>query len=237
MAKTRIIRLRIRTRERRYILDDVAVVERLLMTHGRPVEYVVGRPETLITTIYVDTPEGTWSQGLTQTKLRLRSYQNPEQWWFELKRREGSRVDKWRRPMSTATALEMLSGMKRWKPVAKAAGASPLKPLFGAQNRRTAFEWTGLRVTVDRALTFFHVDPRSPLMVTRPVGHLTGVVVEVKREGDMPEWLAEALEGREAKGYSKSRYALALRDGLERPHLVVDDPTWPRQFRAAQDIA
>ena len=222
MAKVDEVKLRIRTREERFILDDVAPVDALLRTHGQPIEYVVGRPETLITTIYVDTPEGTWSQGLTQTKLRVRSYQDPEQWWFELKRREGIRVDKWRRPVSVASVLGTLTGDDRWMQVRRVVGQSPLVPLFGAQCRRTAFEWTGLRVTVDRDLTFFAIDRESPLAVSRRIGHLAGVVVEVKREGEVPEWLDSALEGFRAKGYSKSRYALALRAGLDRPYLVAD---------------
>ncbi len=225
------IKLRIQTRERRFILEDVAAVEQVILDHGRPIEYAIGRPETLITTIYFDTPLGTWSQGLSQTKLRARSYDDPDQWWFELKRREGTRVDKWRRPMSVEKTLATLSGPDRWKPVAKVARTSPLVPVFGVQCRRTAFEWVGLRVTIDRELAFFNVAPERPLQVDQRLGRLGGIVVEVKREGDMPAWLDGALDGREARGYSKSRYAMALRDGGERPYLIVDDA------RAAADRA
>ena len=217
------IRLRIRTREQRYILEDVAAVESLLLEHGRPVQYVVGRPETLITTIYFDTPAGTWSQGHSQTKLRARSYQDPDQWWFELKRREGTRVDKWRRPMSVDKVFATLSGPDRWKQVNKLAAASPLVPVFGVQCRRTAFEWIGLRVTIDRDLEFFSVDPVSPLQLADRLGRLAGTVVEVKREGEMPAWLDVPLAGHEASDYSKSRYSLALRDGRDRPYLIVHD--------------
>jgi hypothetical protein len=218
------IRLRIRTREHRYILDDVAAIERLLREQGRPVEYVVGRPETVITTIYFDTPSGTWSQGHSPTKLRARSYQDPDQWWFELKRREGARVDKWRRPMSVGKILATLAGPDRWKPVNKIAGPSPLAPVFGVQCRRTAFEWVGLRVTIDRELRFFSVDEAKPLHLAQCRGSLAGTVVEVKREGEMPSWLDAVLTGSEAFGYSKSRYALALRDGNDRPYLIYDSP-------------
>lgn len=172
--------------------------------------------------MYVDTTDGTWSAGLSQTKVRVRSYQDPEQWWFELKRREGTRVDKWRRPMSVSAVLTSLSGEKRWKPISRVVGDAPLQPLFGVQCRRTAFEWIGLRVTVDRDLTFFDVDASQPLHIGDRTGHLAGFVVEVKREGDVPAWLADALHGRLAKGYSKSRYALALRAGEERPYLVPE---------------
>jgi hypothetical protein len=47
-------------------------------------------------------------------------------------------------------------------------------------------------------------------------------VVEVKCEGEIPGWLAPYLEGRQASGYSKSRYALALLAGAERPYLVAE---------------
>jgi hypothetical protein len=225
VAKTQQIRLRIRTQERRYVITDGAQeLAHLLATHGRPIEYVVGRPETLITTIYFDTSNGTWSQGLSQTKLRARSYQNPDEWWFELKRREGSRVDKWRRPMSVETVLSTLSGPHRWKPVRTTVGTAPLLPVFGVQCRRTAFEWSGLRVTIDRDLTYFEVDPGAPLTLGRRRGHLDGVVIEVKQERDRPEWLETALDGREAKDFSKSRYGIALRDGSQRPFLIANAP-------------
>ena len=225
--KTKTIKLRIKTRERRYIVDDVAPLEQLLREHGPPLEYVPGRPETEITTIYFDTREGTWSQGLSQTKLRIRSYQDPRQWWFELKRREGTRVDKWRRPMDVDAVLTTLTGARRWKPVARLVGDQPLQALFGVRCRRTAFEWPGLRVTLDRSVTFFAVAPAVPLQLTHQVGRVSGVVVEVKREGENPDWLQSALDGRDARNYSKSRYALALRDGLERPFLVAETASPP----------
>ncbi len=215
------IRLRIRTQEQRYILDDVVQVEQLLLLRGRPLEYVAGRPETRITTVYFDTPDGTWSRGLSTTKLRARSYQDPEQWWFELKRREGTQVDKWRKPMPVEQVLSTLLARTRWKRVSGVVGTSALVPLFGVRCRRTAFEWPGLRVTIDRDLQFFTVEPDAPLHLRQQLGQLSGVVIEVKREGAMPDWLATVLAGREAVGYSKSRYALALRDGLERQHLIV----------------
>jgi hypothetical protein len=214
------IRLRIQTSEQRYILQDVALVERLLLAHGRPIEYVPGQPESPITTIYFDTPEGTWSRHLTTTKLRARSYLDPTLWWFELKRREGTQVDKWRKPMTPGQVLSTLTAHRRWKRVASVAGESPLVPLFGVHVRRTAFEWDGLRVTIDRDLRFFAVDPESPLRLDRQVGHLDGVVIEVKCQGEMPDWLGGMLDGREAIDYSKSRYSFALREQRERPFLI-----------------
>jgi VTC domain len=96
------IRLRIRTRERRYIVDDDAALERSLRAQGSPIEYVPGRSESEITAVYFDTAEGTWSRGLSPTKIRARSYGDPAYWWLELKRRQNERVDKWRRPLPAA---------------------------------------------------------------------------------------------------------------------------------------
>jgi hypothetical protein len=124
--------------------------------------------------------------------------------------------------MSVGTVLSTLSGRDRWRLVGKAVGVSPLVPLFGVQCRRTAFEWPGLRVTVDCGLTYFDVDQRAPLELGRRRGYLDGVVIEVKQERGMPAWLAGALDGREATAFSKSRFGIALRDGGERPFLIVD---------------
>jgi hypothetical protein len=227
----RTVKLRIRTRERRYIVEDVARLEAVLRAQGSPIEYVAGRPETEITTVYADTAEGTWSQGLSPMKIRARSYQDPEHWWLELKRRQNERVDKWRRPMHAAAVLDNLAGIKRWKRLRWAVGPAPLRPMFGARVRRTAFEWLSLRVTLDRDLTFFAVDPATPLTLGRRLGWVNGLVVEVKCEDELPGWLAPALEGRLAPNYSKSRYALALLAGSERPYLVAEPAPVPVSSR------
>jgi hypothetical protein len=222
IAKRSIVKLRIRTREQRYILDDAGTLERTLRAHGAPYEFVLGRPVTEITTIYFDTPEGTWSVGRSQTKLRARSYQDPDRWWFEVKRREGTTVDKWRRPLTPEGVRAILLGGPRWKPVARLVGTEPLRPLFGVRCQRTAFEWPGLRVTLDREVTFFAVEADVPFTFARRLGAVAGVVVEVKQEAGVPEWLAAELAGREARGYSKSRYALAALERAERAFLLLD---------------
>jgi hypothetical protein len=216
------VRLHIRTRERRYVLGADASIEGALRAQSAPIEYVPGRPETTITTVYLDTADGTWSRGLTPTKIRARSYQDPEHWWLELKRRENERVDKWRRPMPAADLLASLAGPTRWKRLRRQVGLVPLTPLFAICCRRTAFEWSSLRVTLDRDLTFYAVEPSAPLVPGRRLGHVDGLVVEVKCEGDVPGWLAPHLEGHLASGFSKSRYALALLADEERPHLAAE---------------
>jgi hypothetical protein len=76
-------------------------------------------------------------------------------------------------------------------------------------------------VTLDRDLTFFTVDPAAPLELGQRIGHVDGLVIEVKCEGEIPDWLQPALEGHLATAYSKSRYAMALLAGEDRPHLVA----------------
>lgn len=216
------VKLRIRTRERRYIVDDQLSLEAVLRAKGAPIEYQVGQTETEITTIYFDTAEGTWSQGRSQTKIRARSYADLAHWWLELKRRQNERVDKWRKPLPAAKILENLAGEHRWKRLIRHVGPVPLIPVFGVRCRRTAFEWLSLRVTLDRELTFFTADPGAPLQLAQRLGHVDGLVAEVKCEGDIPEWLQPALEGCLAPNYSKSRYAMALLAGEGRPHLVAE---------------
>ncbi|MCC7368935.1 MAG: VTC domain-containing protein [Chloroflexi bacterium] len=211
------IRLRIKTRERRFILSDVGALDALLRSRGRPAEYIPGRPETEITTVYFDTPKGTWSQGRSQTKLRARSYQDPATWWFELKRREDANVEKWRCPMSPDEVVETLDGARRWRTARRLVGADPLVALFAVRCRRVAFEWPGLRVTLDRDLAFHAVEPAHPLEVGARLARLDGVVVEVKCRRGAPSWLLPALDGCEVADFSKSRYALALRAGAARP--------------------
>lgn len=221
------VRLRIRTRERRYIMEDDAALESVLRSQGTPIEYQVGQAATEITTIYLDTADGTWSHGHSQTKIRARSYDDPAHWWLELKRRQNECVDKWRRPLPTQAILDNLTGAHRWKRLMRHVGPVPLAPVFGVRCRRTAFEWLSLRVTLDRDLTFFAGDPAAPLQLGRRLGHVEGLVVEVKCDGDMPQWLQPALAGRLAPIYSKSRYALALLAGEGRPHLIASQQPDP----------
>lgn len=218
-------RLRIRTREQRYIVQDVGALEQILQGRGSAIEYVPGRPQTEITTVYLDTTAGTWSEGRSPTKLRVRSYQDPEQWWFELKRREDERVDKWRRPMSVAQVMDTLVREPRWRPIGRTVGPEPLQPVFGVRCQRTAYEWPGIRVTLDRDVAFFGVNPLEPLTLQDETGGITGIVVEVKSEPLHPDWLESALEGYRLPGYSKSRYALALLRGQARQFLVPAVPT------------
>jgi hypothetical protein len=199
-------RLQIHTRERRFLVDDPSRVENLLRARGEPIEYVAGRPISSILTVYLDTAAGTWSRGRGTTKFRCKNYGDPSTWWFELKRRVGNVVDKWRRSVTRDELEQVLDGSRRGEALARFVGREPLLPVAVVNYRRMAFEWSALRVTIDRQVSFYAPDGFGP---GRSLGTLRCSVVEVKRDGVLPAWLADALKGRQAKGFSKSRRALA----------------------------
>jgi hypothetical protein len=200
-------RLQIHTRERRFLVEDPTVVEGLLRARGEPIEYVPGQADSSIRTVYLDTAEGTWSCGRGSTKFRSKNYDDGATWWFELKRRVGLVVDKWRRPVSPDDLRKVLDGTRRTEALSRFVGAEPLVPIAVVSYRRTAFEWTGLRVTVDRQVRFHRADGLRP---GAQLGELRSAIIEVKRDGPLPEWLIGALKGRRAKGFSKSKKAISL---------------------------
>ncbi len=199
-------RLQIHTRERRFLVENPAAVEALLRARGEPIEYVAGQPESRIVTVYLDTAAGTWSQGRGTTKFRVKNYGDPALSWFELKRRVGTVVDKWRRSVSADELKAVMAGSLRGDAIARFVGREPLVPVAAVSYRRTAFEWNALRVTIDRHVSFHTPQDVGP---GRFLGTLRHAVVEVKRDGALPEWLEGALKGCLAKGFSKSRRALA----------------------------
>ncbi|MBI2920464.1 MAG: VTC domain-containing protein [Planctomycetes bacterium] len=202
-------RLTVHTRERRYLLRGGRAIEALLRGRGEPHEFVPGRPETEVFTVYLDTAEGTWSRGRSGTKFRCRSYGEPGIWWFELKRRVGNVVDKWRHLVAPARLPALLAGSDRGPALRPFVGDRELLPLVAIRYRRTAWEWDGLRVTIDRDVAFYAVEHGDPWRTGERAGGIPGVVVEVKRDGPVPAWLAAALSGKRARRFSKSRRALA----------------------------
>ncbi len=208
---TPIIRTLIHTKERRYIFEDAAPLERFLRARGNPIEYVPGRQETEITTVYLDTQPGTWSAGKTRTKFRCKSYQDPSLYWFEVKQRRGLKVDKWRQSIAPAHLPPVLHGVQRGTMLSRWIGKLPLVPLVAVMYRRIAFEFDDLRLTIDRDLRFFAVDPGNPWTIGRAFGCKAGYVVEVKRDGGVPDWLKAAFGGRRRARFSKSRWALLAR--------------------------
>jgi hypothetical protein len=203
-----VIRTLIHTKERRYLFEEVGALERFLNARGSPIEYVPGRPETQITTVYLDSPEGTWSAGRTRTKFRCKSYQDPNQFWFEVKRRNGVKVDKWRQPIAPPELPPVMDGSRRGSLLRRFVGETPLVPIVAVRYRRIAYEWGDLRLTIDRDVSFFAVEPADPWRIGRALGRKAGFVVEVKRDGGIPPWLRPALGERRRQRFSKSRWAL-----------------------------
>lgn len=200
-------RLEIHTRERRFLIEDPAPVETLLRGRGTPIEYLPGEQESRVTTLYFDTAQGTWSQGRGTTKFRCKIYGDSPTLWFELKRRVGTMVDKWRRPVTAPELQEVLAGTRRGDALTRFVGSEPLLTIGAVTYRRTAFEWSGLRVTVDRDVRFYAGGGLEP---GRPLGDLDRLIVEVKCAGALPAWLVPALRLSRARQFSKSKRVLAL---------------------------
>lgn len=205
------IRTQIHTRERRYLFADVTELDRFLRARGRPIEYVAGRPETQITTVYLDVPQGSWSVGRTKVKFRCKSYQDPRCWWFEVKERHGVRVDKWRREIAPKDLGPVLEGLQRGDVLNRFIGRQPLVPLVAVSYRRIAFEIEDARITLDRDLSFYLAHPGEPWSIGRALGVKAGFVVEVKRDGGFPAWLRPAFVGHPRQRFSKSKWALLAR--------------------------
>ena len=210
------IRRLVRHQERRFHLADARTLLGLLRGRGAPLEYVPGRPASDVTTVYLDTPFGTWSAGRTRHKLRVKNYDDPTQSWFEVKHRRGVQVDKRRQPVAPSELPLVLVGTQRGPLLRRLVGRAPLLPLVAVRYRRIAFEWNGLRVTVDRDLRFHAVGTGTPWTVGACIGRRRGYVVEVKCDGPPPEWLRAALCGAHTQKFSKSRWALAARSLLWR---------------------
>ena len=119
-----VIRRRISTKERRYHFADVRPLYEFLLAHGAPLEYVPGRTASNITTVYLDTIEGTWSAGRSRFKFRCKNYEDPELHWFEIKRRQGLRVEKRRQSIAPGELPNVLTGLRRGAPAARASRAA-----------------------------------------------------------------------------------------------------------------
>lgn len=206
------IRHRIATKERRFHFEDVRPLLAFLHAHGTPLQYVPGVDASNITTVYLDTIAGTWSAGLSPDKLRCKEYGDPERLWFELKRRQGLKVNKKRQAITPPELPGVLSGLRRGRALLRRVGTEPIVPLVAVRYRRIAFEWQGVRVTIDRSLRFHAVGGGTPWTIGRCIGSKQGFVVEVKCEGAIPDWLAPAFAGRRPDRFSKSKWALAARD-------------------------
>lgn len=88
-------------------------------------------------------------------------------------------------------------------------GLQPLRPLVAVRYQRMAWQWEGLRVTVDRNVTFFAADPQAPPQLGACIGAVVGYIVEVKPLSKIPDWLKGELVYCPPSELSKSRRALA----------------------------
>lgn len=148
-------------------------------------------------TIYLDTPDGTWSRGLSQTKIRLRNYNSEMTWWIEVKYNVHGKVAKHRRILYPEDLRTLTS----------------LVPVVMVTYHRSEFESPhsapGLRVTVDNDLLVWRLPEGTiaeVMYVTgTPIAKLTRRVLETKGPSNFPAWLPlpKQWDG------SKSRYALA----------------------------
>jgi hypothetical protein len=139
--------------------------------------------------------------------------------WIEVKVRLGEVVTKERVPFQGVHVPSLLAGERPVPSDASALGAllarGPLSPVVGVQYRRVAFEdeRLGLRVTIDRQITF--QQPSAPGIPGPDVGVLEDCVVEAKSAAALPPWLASALAGMEAPAFSKFEAAIRTLRGRE----------------------
>lgn len=169
-----------------------------------------------VQTLYLDTPDLSWSAGQSQEKLRLRQYNNETTWWFEVKSNTQGVVSKERRQV-TPSQIDRLG----------------LKPIVMVQYYREEYE-TGtdaldeyvegkeqlltrwLRVTIDHNVTALQVprDQSPSEAMRRPLRTLAtmmNLVLEVKSgTNEVPSWLPLPTEW---EG-SKSRFSVAALYGL-----------------------
>lgn len=160
-----------------------------------------------VQTLYLDTPEGTWSKAMSQDKIRLRQYNGTGPWWFEVKTNISGVVDKERRQVTPAQVDKL-----------------GLVPVMMITYDRTEFQDgldrpnddQSLRVTIDNMVTMILVAtelPPSQVMQSggTPIAILDNLLLEIKSPSMRPPgWLPvpSIWPG------SKSRWGLSLLHGV-----------------------
>lgn len=182
---------------------DVARVERRYLTRNPENQLVIlkswaSKTDTYhVKTIYLDTPNGTWTKSKSQTKFRLRNYNDEEIWWMELKSNINDNVQKHRRRVELSEIDHI-----------------GLVPVVAVSYRRTEFESpesdVELRMTVDSNLECWKL-PKLPVSQIRnnfnqKIEKLHWFIIETKGPKRFPSWLP--LSGRWSG--SKSRWSLAM---------------------------
>ena len=175
-------------KERRYIVEDEGQIVHILaaLSSHHPVQ------EYHIHTTYLDTENRTWSRyskGIkAEDKLRLRSYNHDfENRWFEVKHREpNGQVTKRRQPF----VPERDGWIERM-----------LVPVAEVHYDRQAYEWRGLRVTIDRNL--HSATDETPLNFW---------IVEIKTKNKVPKWFQPYVPTQLDEEWSKSKWSLSVID-------------------------
>ncbi len=154
--------------------------------------------------------------------------------WFELKRREGLTTTKRRFRFPKAAAATLFdeqrppqglpdSGQEQSDANALIehvrSQPEPVAPSAVVNYRRLSFQNpdSTLRVTIDVGLAFFPVPadlfrrarPLSRSELGKPAGSEPRAVIEVKRRGPLPEWLARALADSSTGAVSFSKFVAA----------------------------
>lgn len=176
--------------ERRYLVDDPEFQLTILKSWASKTSTYS------IKTIYLDTPSGTWTRRKSQTKFRLRNYNNEDIWWMELKSNILGHVEKHRRQVQLSEIAEI-----------------GLVPIVAVSYTRTEFESPEsseqLRVTVDGDLCSWKLPDLPVSEINTNFEHklieLDWFVLETKGPKRFPAWLPLTNHW----SGSKSRWSLA----------------------------
>lgn len=191
------------------------------------VEQFVARPSVahFVTTLYFDTPDHVLARACAcerdNVKLRAREYsdqgldlevQSEPLVWIELKARADGLTRKQRFAVPNTKIPELL----------REGLSEQLQSACIAHYRRQAWQNSAgnLRVTLDTELSFYRVPTGSlgeslrEVLVEPPVVAFTRSVVEIKRHGQPPAWLAalteHALEPALVEGRPFSKFLAAM---------------------------
>lgn len=216
-------------RELKYRMDehDAKELEKLVGQHVPLRPRFAGERETIVRGAYLDLPDRSLTRRSLATpqdsqKVRYRHYEAPTLVrttveasvlvWIEVKVRLGDLISKERVQYRGVLLPRLLAGLESPPPdataLAQLLGRGPLEPVVAVSYRRVAYEApTGsLRITIDRDIAF--QQPRGPGLTGPDVAHVDGCIVEAKSSTVLPDWLAEALAGTPASGFSKFEAAV-----------------------------
>ena len=179
-------------REHRFLTQDPTWLLSELLKHGKPIVY--RNDTTRVDTDYYDTEHG-WRTKETPYKVRHRRYDG-EDGYLEIKFHKEGETEKWR--VKSPEPEKILKGEVQWDILRKLVPEGRFEKVLGVSYQRTAFDFKGIRVTVDEDVTYNGI-------VTMPKA-----ILEVKDVGKVPQWLKEICESCERTYLSKSRRGLLM---------------------------